>query len=330
MTRHSPILTLPLCVSLLAVAFCVWTAFGNDVNLCVTTGCALYHDFSVAGVSLWWIGAAAFSLLCACALFGLIQIGKILAAVFLFGDACLLALMSVTSPCVSCLVAAFLFAAAYLSFRYSYSSTLQGRATSSPRWGNLILKRFWDIFFIINVGLVLRSQLGVWPILEDGDARIKMFFSLSCPRCEESINAVSGRVDIAYYPIADNDADVFKIARLKELIDEGENIAEAVAQTRDVEAGGLMSFLDPQILLLRFRLLRNKAYVLSAGSQGVPFFEYLGVPPDIMAKIKARKAEKNGGAQASSAPSSGGSDALPPEIMDSGQCFGNQPCPPVN
>ncbi|MBD5608546.1 MAG: hypothetical protein HDQ93_06830 [Desulfovibrio sp.] len=324
MTKNHPILIGPLAIAALAVAFCVWTAFGNDVNICVTTGCSLYQDFSVFGVSMWWIGCGAFLVLCACALFGQAALGKILAAIFLWGDACLLILMATTSPCVSCLVAALFFGLSYYAFRIAfYSSPL--RPKPAFPWGDALLKRVWFVFFVINLGLVLRSQLNVWPILDEGDARARMFFSLSCPRCLESVSALSGRIDIAYYPIAENDEDLFRIAAMKRLIDEGANVSEALAQTRDVAPGSYLSSFAPEALLLRFRLLRNKAYVLQSGSQGVPFFEYYGVPPDVLERIKdARKP-----ARKEQTPEVGKSDALPPEILDSGQCVGNQPCPPA-
>lgn len=315
MTRSHPILIAPLCVSLLATLFCVWTALGNDVNICVTTGCTLYQDFSIAGLSLWWFGTGAFSLLLACALLGQTAIGLFLAGLFLFGDGLLLFLMSLTSPCVNCLVVAVLFALAYAAFRAA------GPPHDKVLWTHRFLKCFWGFFFIINIGMVMRSQLAAWPILDEGEAKTKVFFSLSCPRCLQSINALSGRVDIAYYPIADNDADLFRIAHMQKLLHEGENMADAVRQSRDIAGGSRWaSWIDPQLLILRFRLLRNKSYIFQAGSQGVPFFEYLGIPPELLEKIKAGK---------QAAPQEAGKDAtLPAEILDSGQCIGDQPCPP--
>ena len=70
MKQSREILTGSLCVTLLAAAFCVWSAFGNDVNFCVTAGCSLYQDFTVGGVSLWWLGTGTFALLALLALLG--------------------------------------------------------------------------------------------------------------------------------------------------------------------------------------------------------------------------------------------------------------------
>ena len=55
---NRPRQTLPglLCLAVLASAFWIWSALGNEVNICVTSGCVLFQDTSVAGVSLWWFG----------------------------------------------------------------------------------------------------------------------------------------------------------------------------------------------------------------------------------------------------------------------------------
>lgn len=117
MKRSREILTGSLCVTLLAAAFCVWSAFGNDVNFCVTAGCSLYQDFTVGGVSLWWLGTGTFALLALLALLGAAAAGRLLAGLALLGDICLLLLMALTAPCVSCLVVAVFFALSYLGFR---------------------------------------------------------------------------------------------------------------------------------------------------------------------------------------------------------------------
>ena len=115
---------------------------------------------------------------------------------------------------------------------------------------------------------------------------------------------------------------------MMELLDQGHSIAEALTQSADFSVPGFFSNIKPDMLLLRLRLLVNKAHVFTAGSHGVPFFEYLGAPPELMAKIRAERENKN--PKKVEAPEIGKNDALPAEILDSGQCVGNQPCPPVN
>lgn len=337
MTKNHAVLAGPLLTAMLAIIFCVWSALGNDVNFCVTTGCALYQDFTVAGISLWWIGTAAFTLLAVCALLGQSFAGRALAAIFLIGDTLLLLLMAFTAPCISCLGVAVLFALSYISFRYSYYSTPQKSKPALPVAHRALLF-CWTVLFIINIGLVARSQLDIWPILnEGGEARESMFFSPSCPHCVEGINALSGNVNMAFYPVAENDADVWRLAKMISLLDEGLSLREALGQSADAEKEGFFSSFSPEILLLRFRLLRNKAHVFMAGSQGVPFFEYRGLPPDV--RRKARDSANRSAASAknvenseSAAPQSSiepRDAALPPEL-DDGQCVAGKPCPPAN
>ena len=52
-----------LAAALLGMLFCIWTALGNEVAFCVTAGCSLYQDLVIGGLSMWWIGTAAFGVL---------------------------------------------------------------------------------------------------------------------------------------------------------------------------------------------------------------------------------------------------------------------------
>lgn len=311
--------------ALLGLAFCIWTALGNEVNICVTTGCTLYADFTIAHISLWWFGAAAFTILSACAILGQCVPGMRLAALFLLGDVCLLILMACTAPCVSCLVAALLFALSYLFFRRGYAVL---RKQESPR--RSILLWVWLALFVINLGQVARSQVDVWPILdESGDAKLRMFFSPLCRYCTEGIDVLSGNVDVAFYPVAESEADIARISRMQSLLDDGASMAEAVSQSREAVFENFWQGWSPAVILLRFRLLSNKAHIFSQGSQGVPFFERKGLPPD----IAARAAKKPGPdqldlpvPQAPVAPA--GTDyTMPPELQGAGQCGAGVPCP---
>lgn len=331
MTKSRVILTGPLLLSLLAVAFCLWTALGNEVNICVTAGCSLYQDFTVFGVSLWWYGTVAFSLLAICALLGLRLFGRRLAALFLLGDVVLLLLMLLTAPCVNCLIVAALFCLVYLSFRGA--SSLSAKNEPEKRAIPVIIW-CWLAFFVINLGAVARTQMAIWPILdESGEGRGRMFFSPSCVHCVEGIKYFSGKVYMAFYPVAENDSDIYRIARMRELLDQGMNLAEALAQSEEFTEPGFFSSLQPEFLILRFRLLINRAHVLSAGSPGVPFFEYLGLPPETR-KLIEDHASGTRSSKARTSPEETEPDrsfrdpSLPIEL--GGQCGGMTPCPPAN
>ena len=347
MKRSREILTGSLCVTLLAAAFCVWSAFGNDVNFCVTAGCSLYQDFTVGGVSLWWLGTGTFALLALLALLGAAAAGRLLAGLALLGDICLLLLMALTAPCVSCLVVAVFFALSYLGFRQAEPAQARGRDSHGRR---SVLLWIWVLLFTVNVGAVARSQTEVWPIMGAGDeATVRMFFSPSCPSCREGINILSGHVDVVFYPLAENDNDVYKVAQMRRLLDAGMNLAEALAQSQNVAVPRGLASLSPDLLWLRFKMLRNKAHVFSAGAQTVPFFEYHGLPGMLVKQQERRQRQSPGSvsdqmegrpgvpaAQSPVLPPSGqadptgqaGQDAgLPLDPQVAGQCGGPTPCP---
>ena len=314
-----------LSLAVLAAGFCIWSAFGNEVNLCVTSGCALFQDTSIAGISLWWAGGITFAALGAAALMGAAQLGVVLAGFALLGDIGLLLLMSVTAPCVSCLIVACLFAMIYCGFRQVAHRTRSGMPNEKP--GLSVLLLIWGLLVIVNVGTALRTQADVWAITDNStDATVRMFFSPSCPSCQEGIALLSGRVDVAFYPLAESESDLYKTARMLRLMDNGASIAEALAKAQDAPAPSVLAATAPDMLLLRLRMLRNKAHVFMAGSQTVPFFEYHGLP----AMLKKNTKQQAGQAslpQAPTPPPAAGSTDLPLDPQVAGQCSGTTPCP---
>lgn len=342
MTKNRAIFLAPLLLALFGTAFCIWSALGNDVNLCVTSGCTLYQDTTVFGISLWWFGAAAFTALAACALLGVAWMGRWLGALFLLGDTGLLILMSVTAPCVSCMLAALLFALCYFLFRHQHLMQLQRPAQPVIIRRSLLIL-IWSVFFIVNLGQVARSQLDIWPLLdESGQPTIRMFFSPTCRYCAQGVQALSGKVDVAFYPIADRPGDLARIDRMTILLQEGLSMAEALNQSQDAEFNSIWEAFRPDVLLLRFRLLRNKAHIFIQGSQGVPFFEYKGLPQAL--KVNAEPARKTTPSladvlanpdsgepipQGTAVPLDTASESLPSELLNGTQCTGNSPCPPA-
>lgn len=316
-------------LALLAMAYCVWTAFGNDVNICITQGCSLYQDVTVAGLSLWWIGAATFTVLALLALAGAARLGRLLAGLALCGDILLLLLMAATAPCVSCLGVAIFFAAVYAAFR---------RADMNPQHKNIHLRRsplilIWGLLFVINAGAAARSTATLWPISDMtlGRPSVRMFFSPSCKACQQGIQALSGHIEVAFYPVAENDDDLYRVAAMRTALDEGKSMIEAfeAAQLATAES---YSALSPDMLWLRLRLLRNKAHVYLSGSQVVPFIEYRGLPAMLAPRPKPVRKEQPRiprepvvGGQTPRA----GYSAPDESFFDAaiaGQCGGNKPC----
>ena len=165
-----------LAAALLGMLFCIWTALGNEVAFCVTAGCSLYQDLVIGGLSMWWIGTAAFGVLACLALLGAVPAGHFLAGLTLLGDIFLLLLMALTSPCVSCLVVACFFALTYWLFRRALH-----RDDRRPQERSLLLCA-WLVLFVVNAGQVVRMQGEVWSISENSDQATCLLYTSPSPR----------------------------------------------------------------------------------------------------------------------------------------------------
>lgn len=328
----------PLLLALLGAAFCVWSASGNALNLCVTTGCSLFQDFTVGGMSMWWIGAAGFAVLALLSLSGRPLLGVVCSGVGVLVDVLLLALMLTTSPCVGCLFAALLFALLYLAFRQCNHH----RDTPMPRSWLLLL---WSLLFIANVGAVVKAEAETWPMYGPENAATRVYFSPSCSACREAVNSLSGRVNVAFYPLAENAQDIPSIETMIVALAKGDSMAEALAQAvaeKTPSETSSESAFSPSRWLLQYRVLRNKAHVLASGAETVPYIEFHGLPGFLSSSAKSggRTARPVGssGPSGTSAPMTPVQEGTAPQSTDAtlpvdtgiaGSCGGatNVPCP---
>lgn len=308
------IMPLPLLLAVLGAVFCAWSASGNSLNFCVTAGCMLFQDFTVAGVSMWWFGSGAFVLLAILALAGRPWLGVLAGAFCVLADVILLSIMLVTAPCVGCLFAALLFALCYATFRQS-----SGRRGQAPTRSWLL--PIWGLLFVVNIGAIIRAEVSTWAIAGPEDATVRVYFSPSCSACREAITALSGRVNVAFYPIEENGDDVNAIVAMAAALEKGASVADALTAGKAEQPLSIWKSYSPDMLLLRFRLLRNKAHVMAAGSQTVPFIEYQGMPAGLSQKSGSRNT-----AREATAPKDA---TLPLDGEIAGSCGGpaNAPCP---
>lgn len=274
MTSFGP-LKLPLFISLLGLVFSWATLQGMTESICTSQGCTLYHDVTLLGFSLWVYGAAAFGI---CALLALLKKGSagfLLCRLALFLDLFLLLLLSLTSPCANCLIVAFLLGANYLAFK----------AHSRPpkkEW----LFSFWAFFFLVNIFSLLTQSLSSYAIYGEEEASLHLYFSPSCPQCQEGIRFYSGNLDAAFYPVLEKKDDLAKVIAMKKGLDKGLSPHEALTEALASPSEEISFFSH---IPLRFRLLRNKAHVLLQGSQGVPYLESRGLPRVLQKEIQRRK-----------------------------------------
>lgn len=320
MTRSRKMLLTPFCLALAGALFAGWNSWAPASVPCLTAGCSLYQQVTVAGFSLWWAGAGAFLLLAVLALPGLSGPGRLISGIGLGIDCLLLILMALTLPCAACLTVALLLALCYASFRSEALQVRRNRKGQGKSW----LLFVWSLLFVINVGLLARSGLDPWPLrVPEGSepASVNIFFSPSCGACRELIQGMpeAEAAAAAWYPVAETDADIPVILALRDslmLSDKpfGAQLEAALA----APPLNKYELLRPKALLLQFRLWRNQTHVLEAGQERLPFVEFHGLPLALLRRNTTRSA---------SAGEAQSGVSLPLELGVAGSCRWGVDCP---
>ncbi len=276
------ILGLPLLVTFLGVLFSAWNVFDEASVPCLTT-CTVFQGFTIGGYSMWWGAMLAFAALMLVAFLGYTALGYILAGIGLVLDIGLLGIMLFIAPCSSCLVIALLLVCSFLSFRreFVYQKALKGQRFSYP-WLVLV----WFVLFTINTGMIAQSYVHPWAIIAPENARIHVYFSPSCSACQELLRGVSPEdaAQIAWYPVAETPQDMAAIKAMQTQIELANTPIQQAFELALTEPGiSPLQALQPQLLLLQFKLWRNQAHVLEAGKGIMPFIEFHGTPNALLA-----------------------------------------------
>lgn len=248
----------------LGLVFCLINAMGADF-LCLTSGCAIYANYTLFGLSFYLYGAIAFALILVLAIAARKKhlFARILWPVLLLGlflDTLFLGWQMFFWPCLSCLIVALLLGWAAVAYWLKYPF-----ARGQIFKGVLLL---WVIFLIpVAISASKEIFMSPWPIYGDPDASIRIFFSPTCPACATEIakllqSPYAERV--GYYPVAKDERDMELFAAfLEEEIKEArdlqklflENGARTVEPSRD----------------LRWKLMRNQIALASYGAQTIPY-----------------------------------------------------------
>ncbi|MBO4316724.1 MAG: hypothetical protein J5855_00380 [Mailhella sp.] len=276
------VLVKPCMAAFAGMLFSLWNIFGDTSALCVTEGCSLFTDFKIGAFSLWWLGVAGFALLIASAVLGLGKTGRFLAACGVLADSFLLLVMVFAAPCANCLIAGALLALAY--YFYLRDPAEKGRSGMSP------VLCLWLALFVVNAGAAASESLGPWALKVNGDglasadAGVQIYFSPSCPACKKLVSAQGKAEGIAWYPVAENADDIWRVLDMKRKIEAGEGLYLALLSASSLDTGGrgIRDMLDPESLLMQFRLWRNSAHVLKGGSKRLPFVEFRGAPASML------------------------------------------------
>lgn len=216
-------------IALAGFFFCFMSALGITDTLCITQGCEVYQGYTVAGVSLYWVGAAVFLLMAMLSLWpGIYGVLAILTGLVLVGNFVFLIMQFLLWPCTSCLVVAALLG----SFAWCLSIHVKS--------GLRILCMVWLLLFSANLLLLARDSIAPWPVLGKTNAEIQIFFSPTCPACREVVENFLNRPDIkpyvAFYPVAKDDFDRQRINLLVRNLRQGMPPQQAFAahwQTSD-------------------------------------------------------------------------------------------------
>lgn len=293
-----------LLFALLGLAWCGYILFPSSNPVpCATSGCVLFRDGFISGVSLWWVGGLHFFLLALVCLRGNRSLARFMALAALFLDSLLLVVMLFTAPCFDCLVAAVFLGLTYYCLCYGgdgWFVTQQAPSLLLPVWFGL---------FLGNALLTANEQI---PLHTLGNARstdVRIFFSPSCEACRSAI-LMSGNA-AALYPVEEQSGDLDSILRLRSLLKSNVPMREALARSlRPDEPVPHLPFYER--LFLSAQLMRNKAVILRQGFRALPVIQINGMPVDRTPPEKIREPGSRPGEGRGNAPNDSAPHPAPP------------------
>lgn len=259
--------------ALLGLAWCGYVAFPTTVPPpCVTSGCALFRDSKIAGVSLWWVGGAYFFLLAVICLRGNHALARMLAGVALFLDAILLMIMLLTAPCFDCLVVAVLMGLCYYLLRCSAHTDGWFIGSGHPR---SLLLPVWFGLLLGNAALAVDEQIPLYNIGAPQAKELSVYFSPSCPACRDALLAFGQTA--ALYPVEESGEDLASIIKLEALLNAGIPMEDALRRCLDRDEPEPVLHVYARTLL-QAQLLRNKAALMRQGFRALPLIRINGMP----------------------------------------------------
>ena len=255
---------------LLGLVWCGYIAFpiGNP-SPCLSSGCTLFKDARIQGVSLWWVGGAYFFILAIICLRGKINLARRLSHFGLAADALLLIVMFFTAPCRDCLVVAALLGLSFCALRPAHQAWFSGHPASS------ILLPFWFGLFLGNAILAADEALPPYTVTPMENTVVRIYFSPSCNACRDALLAYGQNA--ALFPVAERPGDMEAIQRLEALLASG--IPMAAALPRSLDPGEPLPARDlVSKAILYARLLNNRAEILKQGFTALPLIQINGMP----------------------------------------------------
>ena len=261
-------------LALLGAAYCLAAELGLGEALCVTNGCSLYQNFSLYGISLWHVGIATFLVLAGLSFTGRLSLALNLSRLTVLADCFLLLLMSLTSPCLACMGAAFFLAVVFYSLHRAQAEQNNSKGGPHPRSRLLAV---WMLFMAAAAILAAKELAAPDPWHGPEDAPVRLYFSPHCPACLQAVEAVTASpLPVAYYPVAASLDEIKVILAMEDDLAKGVPLAVSLRKFRENPPTGLS--LSLRALGTLWQILRNRADVLSLGKGSVPLLLINGVP----------------------------------------------------
>lgn len=265
-------------------AFCLLNILHIGVDaICFTSGCGLYRDQTIFGLSMWWYGLVAFALIGLLALLGQHLLTYFLALLCLLADVGLLIWLAFTMPCISCLIVGLIFflVFALIPLPWHYLKGL-----------DRLLMIVWLCVFTPNLVAVGNEAMPPWAIYGPEETSARVFFSPSCPACRLVIfemlqNSQKNQdptfeLGLTLYPLADDPDDIYRIHRLEAALASGLDPLKAFVGLNDSLGDYAKQVSSTDLYALRFKLMRNKVFVLNSGARQIPVTILEGARPELM------------------------------------------------
>lgn len=327
--QRLPVSWTSVCIALIGTGYCALQVAPLPVSLpCPGNGCVLFQDFTVYGVSLWWVGAAYFAVMAFLCLRRFYDLASLAAGAALVADAFLLAVMLVTASCVSCLGAGVLIALLFLVLRR------HGQPKTYNQKPSCLLFAWSGLFFaaLIFAGT---ETLGPWQLDGPRNAERRVYFAPSCPACRDAVTVFAGSA--AFIPSAENSDDHAAIYGMQKALAEGKTMVQALDSVMAALRNGTLAKPSfPESFILRIKLARNKAEIMRMGFTQLPLIIINGMPQSLRPGNPGSPAPQrpaSTGSSSASTTSSGYGSGLPPELTAPVDSCGNGspvPCDPPN
>lgn len=279
--RHK-FLPISFAVSVIGLCFSVYQILSMLFfeSVC-TDGCSIFSSFTIMGVSLWWFSAFFFMFVLILSLFGFAYLIRILTAIALTLDIFLLFIMLNTSLCMLCICAGILVACSYYVVRY------ENRRPLAP-YPKTFLLSVWCILFVLLLGSGINANQQGISFAKVENPSTNIFFSPSCPACKKILLSEAGNENIAWFPVEENENDIWRILFMQERINAGDTVYQALIKAEEnkpEEKAELKDMLSLKYFVMQYNVWKNTA-VVKRRTSAVPYIEVFGVPKEFSKPIK--------------------------------------------